>query len=88
MADRLTPLPWEQMSSLYTGGIGFIAFTVLRAASRNIEWTVYQVIPGEWRIGVGIIGERGLHTVIAVAGDEVSAKATARDLAHIAGHVW
>lgn len=33
-------------------------------SKRRLEWRVYRVSSKQWAIGVGIVGERGLHTVI------------------------
>lgn len=86
MTDRIKPMTWtRERDGRY---IYHSAITRHLGLGRSIQWTVYRVGKDDWRTGVGIVGELGLHTVIGRPLNLYCGKLDVRDLAHRLGHEW
>lgn len=88
MTDRIPEMKWET-ATWDTGNRAMeVTVTRIEALGRRILWTVYDVGGDEWRIGMGLPQENGLHIVIGAASSQRAAKLDVRDVAHRLGHRW
>lgn len=62
--------------------------TITRRGAKLTEWTVYNIGRNQWAIGVGIVGENGLHYVIGNELIQSVAQHKVRMMAAFMGHKW
>jgi hypothetical protein len=86
MADRIPEMVWQRTTEKNSDY--HITITRLEALGRRLLWIVYKSGDDEWRMGVGLPQEDGLHVVIGTAATERTAKLDVRDVAHRLGHTW